>query len=394
ILAHHLVVDAVSWRILLEDLNRTYTQLAHHLKADLPRKTTSFKEWAEKLSEYAQRDDVRREVEYWTAEPHCRISALPADGNGEVASADSIFVSLSADETHDLQHSVSAAYHARVDEMLLCALALTLERWTGNQRLLIDLEGHGREELGGGLDLSRTVGWFTTVFPVFLELGRAIDELEALRIVKDQVRAVPGRGIGYGLLRYLSPDARIRERLRTMPQAEVSFNYLGHLDHILDSSSIFSLVNEPVGPARSKQQARSHVIDVEACIFKGQLRVEWSYCTQRHSRSTVERLATAFLAHLRTLAQRCIAERAGARTPSDFPLARLDQPRLEQLIVTGSVVQDIYPLTALQQGMLFHDLYEPRRGVYHTQLVCDLNSNLDQRNFRRAWQAVVDRHAV
>src|SRR5262249_34142958 len=157
-------------------------------------------------------------------------------------------------------------YHAHVDEMLLSALALAFERWTGNQRLLIDLEGHGREELDGGLDLSRTVGWFTTVFPVLLELDGIVDELEALKTVKDQLRAMPGRGIGYGLLRYLSPDEDIRERLRTMPQAEVSFNYLGHLDHALDSTSVFSLTDESVGPARSEHATRSHAIEVEACI--------------------------------------------------------------------------------------------------------------------------------
>ena len=393
ILAHHLVIDAVSWRIVLEDLGQTYKQLARHLKADLLLKTTSFKEWAEKLCEYAEGDAIRREIEYWTAEARRHVSALPADGDGEVAPANNIFVSLSADETHDLLHRMAADYHARVDEMLLSALALTLVRWTGNQRLLVDLEGHGREELCGGLDVSRTVGWFTTVFPVLFELSGAIDELEALKAVKDQLRGIPQRGIGYGLLRYLSPDVHIRDRLRTMPQAQVSFNYLGQLDHTLDSSSIFLLVNEPVGPARSEHATRSHAIEVEVCIFDGQLRVEWVYCKQTHSRSTVERLATVFLTHLRTLAQRGTAERARAHTPSDFPLANLDQPRLEQIAIKGAI-QDIYPLTALQQGMLFHDLYESRFGVYHTQLVCDLNSHLDQRNFRRAWQAVVDRHAV
>jgi amino acid adenylation domain-containing protein/non-ribosomal peptide synthase protein (TIGR01720 family) len=398
ILAHHLVVDAVSWRILLEDLDRTYTRLARHLKAELPPKTTSFKEWAEGLCEYAQSDAVRREMEYWTAETRRCIGALPADGDGEgsakAAPAVSVFVSLSADETHNLLHGMAAVYHARVDEMLLSALALTLGRWAGNQRLLVDLEGHGREELCGGFDLSRTVGWFTTVFPVLLESGGAADELEALKIVKDQLRAIPGRGIGYGLLRYLSLDESIRERLQTMPQAEVSFNYLGNLDRTLDSSSTFVLVNEPVGPARSERAARSHAIEVEACIFEGQLHVEWAYCGQTHTRSTMERLATVFLAHLRTLAERRTAERARAYTPSDFPLAKLNQPRLGQIAAAGGLVQDIYPLTALQQGILFHELYRPRSGVYHTQLVCDINSHLDRGNFRRAWRAVVNRHAV
>jgi len=396
ILAHHLVVDAVSWRILLEDLDQTYTRLVHHLKAELPLKTTSFKEWAEKLCEYAQGDAVKGELGYWTADTRRGIGVLPADrddGQAKVTSADSVFVSLSANETHDLLHEMAAVYRARVDEILLCALALTLGRWTGNQRVLVDLEGHGREELGGGFDLSRTVGWFTTVFPVLLDLGTVADELEALKIVKDQLRAIPARGIGYGLLRYLSRDESIGERLRTMPQAEVSFNYLGHLDHTFDSSSTFLLVNEPVGPARSEHAARSHAIEVEACIWEGRLRVEWSYCERTHSRSTLERLATVFLAHLRTLAIRHTAERARFYTPSDFPLAKLDQARLEQIAIAGDV-QDIYPLTTLQQGMLFHDLYGPHSGIYHTQLVCDLNSHLDRENFRRAWQAVVKGHAV
>jgi len=395
-LAHHLVVDAVSWRILLEDLDQVYTRLVHHLKAELPRKTTSFKEWAERLCEYAQGDAVRGEMEYWTADIRRGIGALPVDGDdgpAKVTSADSVFVSLSADETHDLLHGMAAVYHARVDEMLVSALALTLGRWMGNQRVLVDLEGHGREELSGGFDLSRTVGWFTTVFPVLLDVGGVDDELGALKVVKDQLRAIPARGIGYGLLRYLSPDETIRERLRTMPQAEVGFNYLGHLDRTLDPSSSFILVNEPVGPTRSEHAVRSHAIEIEACIWEGRLRVEWAYCERTHSRSTVERLATAFLDHLRTLVVHPTAERARVYTPSDFPLAKLDQARLEQIAIAGGI-QDIYPLTTLQQGMLFHDLYRPHSGVYHTQLVCDLNSHLDRKNFRRAWQAVVNRHAV
>jgi amino acid adenylation domain-containing protein/non-ribosomal peptide synthase protein (TIGR01720 family) len=396
ILAHHLVVDAVSWRILLEDLDRIYTRLARHLKAELPLKTTSFKEWTSKLCEYVQTDAVRQEMGYWAAETRRRVGALPADGDGGtagVASADSVVVSLSTDETRDLLHRMAAVYHARVDEMLLSALALTLGRWAGNQRLLVDVEGHGREELCGGLDLSRTVGWFTTVFPILLDLDGAADELEALKITKIQLRAIPGRGIGYGLLRYLSRDESIRERLRTMPQAEVSFNYLGHLDRTLDSSSIFSLVNEPVG-ARNERAARSHAIEVEACILGEQLWVEWVFCERTHSRPTVERLANIFLAHIRTLIGRRTAERARAHTLSDFPLAKLDRPRLEQIAAAGGVVEDIYPLTTLQQGILFHDLYGPRSGVYYTQLVCDINSHLAREHFRRAWQAVVNRHAV
>jgi amino acid adenylation domain-containing protein/non-ribosomal peptide synthase protein (TIGR01720 family) len=332
---HHLAVDGVSWRILLEDLQQAYQQLSQSETVQLPLKKTSFKRWSEFLWEYAHSAQLKQERDYWVRASGQSISRLPVDNPGganTVVLARSVLVSLSVEETSALLHEVPAAYRTQINDVLLTALVQTFTQWTKDHSLLVDLEGHGREAITNDIDLSRTVGWFTTIFPVLLSLEGIFQPGEALKAIKEQLRDVPNRGIGYGVLRYLSEDKSVTAPLQTLPQAEVRFNYLGQFDQVLSESSLFKLVNQTPGTSRSPRGNRRYLLDINGFVFGGQLQLEWMYSEQIHQRATIEQLAQGFVKALRSLITHCQSPEAGGYTPSDFQKANLSQKDLEQLL--------------------------------------------------------------
>ncbi len=394
---HHLVVDGVSWRIVLEDLQAAYDQLQNGAAISLPPKTTSFQRWAERLADHAQSDALQQELAYWLAPARRRIGRLPISdpgGANTVADTAAVTVALDSQETRALLQAVPQAYRTQINDVLLTALAQVCAAWTDAPALLLDLEGHGREDLFADVDLTRTVGWFTTIYPVLLELPADGDPGAALKAVKEQLRAVPQRGIAYGMLRYLNHDAAQVAQLAALPQAEISFNYLGQIDQVLPTDGLFGAAPEPSGQPQSPQARRSYELEVIAISVGGQLQVSWTYSTQRHDAATITRLADGYLAALRTLIAHCLAPDAGGYTPSDFPLAQLDQATLDQLCGNDRGIEAIYPLAPLQQGILFHTLYEQRSGIYFEQMTGQLAGRLDIAAFQRAWQQVADRHAI
>jgi amino acid adenylation domain-containing protein/non-ribosomal peptide synthase protein (TIGR01720 family) len=396
---HHLVVDGVSWRILLADLQTAYQQLGRGEVVQLPPKGTSFKEWAERLEVHAQSLAVRQELAYWQGLAWDRIAPLPVDGAGPNTeeSARSVSVRLSEEETRVLLQQVPAVYRTQINDVLLTALAQSFSCWTGRQSLLIDLEGHGREEIGPELDLSRTVGWFTTIFPVVLELGEAANPGAALKQIKETLRAIPQRGIGYGLLRYLHAEAAVRAQLAGLPAAEVSFNYLGQFDQALPESSPWHLRwGEPTGRSHSPRGERRHRLTVIGMVSEDRLQLTWVYSENLHQRSTIERLAEEFVAALAGLIAQCQSPEASSVTPSDFPRARTNPRDLDQLIsqVSAADIEDVYELSPMQEGMLFHTLVAPKAAAYFVQRSGHLHGELDVAAFQEAWRQLVARHSV
>jgi non-ribosomal peptide synthase protein (TIGR01720 family) len=335
IVVHHLAVDGVSWRILLEDLQTLYRQLSSGEKPSLPAKTTSFKSWAERLTGHARSGGLRDELPYWFATVENSTARLPLDyvgGTNTAASARTLSVSLNVDETRTLLQVMPAAYRTQINEVLLTALVRALAPWTGSQSLLVDLEGHGREEILEGVDLSRTVGWFTTIFPVVLDCGAAQTAVDALRSVKEQLRAIPKRGIGYGLLRYAGHDAAGAERLAALPQAEVRFNYLGQVDRALLDSSMFTVAAQPTGPAQSPKAGRTYLLNVIGTVTGGELRLEWTYNENIHREETIARLAHSYIDELRELIAQSRTGDKASYSPSDFPQAKLSQEDLNKVL--------------------------------------------------------------
>ena len=394
---HHLAIDGVSWRILLDDLHRTYEQLQRSEKVKFPAKTLSFKRWSELLTAHAQSEVVMQELDYWTATSRQNVEKLPIDraGDNTADSARSLAVSLTAEETRLLLQEVPRAYRTQINDVLLAALAQALSDWTEQKRVLVDMEGHGREEVVEDYDLSRTVGWFTTIFPVLLEVNNSPGLGEMLKSIKEQLRQVPNRGIGYGLLRYLRADETVSAQLKKLPQAQVSFNYLGQLDQVFrDEATPFLLASGPVGQSRSRFGRRRYLIEIDSVVRDGRLQTQWAYSNQIHTRGTIETVAEGFIRNLRRLIEHCVLREVREYTPSDFPLIDLNERQLQAIQRTSGPIEDLYPLSPMQQGMLFHSLYGPDTAIYITQLVCELNGYLNEDTFEAAWQAALDAHAA
>ncbi len=308
IVIHHLVIDGVSWRILLEDLETAYKQLSKGEPHQLAPKTTSFKQWAETLVDYAHSLDLQQEWEYWLAALQKPVSRLPVDfleGANTVASSRTVLVTLSAEETQALLQKLPTTHRTQINDVLLTALLQAFNQWTGSRLLLVDLEGHGREELFANIDLSRTVGWFTTLFPVLLDSGESFNLEDVLKSVKEQLRTIPNRGIGYGVLRYLSTNPEIARQLRSLPQPEVSFNYLSQVDQALPPASLFKRTHKSSGSARNLQGSRSHLLEINGLVIGGELQVEWTYSEAIHRRTTIERLAQKFVETLQQMITEC-----------------------------------------------------------------------------------------
>ena len=329
---HHLVVDGVSWRILLDDFVNVIEASSEGKEFKPPPKGISFKKWAEHLLKLAREEALAHERGYWTQTSSRSFAALPVDYSSNSPNTErSVFVirvQLDAVETRKLLEEAPAAHRVTVNELLLTALAKTLYEWTGSTSLLIDMEGHGREEISPGFDGSRTVGWFTTIFPVVLDQSNG-SLSEVLRRVKEQVRSIPNHGLGYGVLRYLSNDAT-RRHLESLPRAQLLFNYLGQFDRPWRSPWL-SAAPESAGPLRSPGNHRPYLIEVSGAVHEGRLLMEWSYSEHLHRRETVEALGQNFLSFLRALITRSEQPEVSSVSPADFSAARISQEDFSKL---------------------------------------------------------------
>jgi amino acid adenylation domain-containing protein/non-ribosomal peptide synthase protein (TIGR01720 family) len=335
---HHLVTDGVSWRILLEDLQLCYEQLTRGQDVRLPPKTTAYQYWAEQLSTYARSQTLRGEAAYWLAAAGTFRHPLPLDFKREpdsntMAAARTVHVSLSPEETKALLYDVPQSYRVQVQELLLTALARTFAQWTNTNSLLLWLESHGRQEIFGDVDLSRTVGWFTSLFPLRLALPSESSELgDELKAVKEQLRRVPYQGLGYGLLRYLNDDPQIVAQLEALPQPEVLFNYFGNFDHILPASAPFRICRETMAADRSLQTGRDVLLEVNAYVLDGRLTSVWTYSSKLHRHETIAALAKGFSESVQLLINYCQTAETTGYTPADFPKSKLNQQELDHLL--------------------------------------------------------------
>jgi amino acid adenylation domain-containing protein/non-ribosomal peptide synthase protein (TIGR01720 family) len=334
IVAHHLVVDGVSWRILLDDLGTAYHQLAAGGPVRLSPRTTSFLHWARLLAEHARSAAVRQELDFWLALPASEPLLPPDRGEGEDREglAGTVSVALWPEATRSLLQEVQAASGAQVQEALLAALCLSLMHLTGRSRVRVDVEAHGREEIFPGVDLTRTVGWFTALFPLVLEVEEGAGRDEVLRAVETGLRAVPGRGIGYGLLRYLTDDPVVEGQMRRLGPGEIVFNYLGQLDTALPEGSLFAPAPERSGAARDPHGRRPHRIAIDCAVTGGCLGLTLTYGTALYRRQTIEALAALFLEELELLIEHCRSPRMEVLTPADFPAVDVTPEELERIL--------------------------------------------------------------
>ncbi|TBU87893.1 non-ribosomal peptide synthase/polyketide synthase [Phytopseudomonas dryadis] len=390
---HHLVVDGVSWRILLEDLQGLLRQAETGAAFALPAKTSSYQAWAERLQGYAGDSALADELDYWRQALADAPADLPCDnpeGSLRNAQEQKVTLTLDTESTRQLLQEAPGAYRTQVGDLLLTALARVVTRWSGAESALIQLEGHGREELFEGIDLTRTVGWFTSMFPV--RLTPQADLPGSIKMIKEQLRAVPGKGLGFGVLRYLG-DAGVQAELAALPQPRITFNYLGQFDGQFDHKALFVPAAESPGRAQDEQTPLANWLSIEGQVYSGELTLQWSFSQAMFAEATVQRLVEDYRQELAALIEHCREPGNSGLTPSDFPLANLDQGQLDDLPIAAGQVEDIYPLSPMQQGMLFHTLYGQEGTDYVNQMRLDVEG-LDVERFRAAWQATLGAHDV
>jgi amino acid adenylation domain-containing protein/non-ribosomal peptide synthase protein (TIGR01720 family) len=389
---HHLAIDGVSWRILLEDLQAAYRQITSSRPVQLPAKTTSWRTWSEKLDGVALPEG---EAAIWSSVgggTPLPLDAAPQALASTIGASERVSVALTAAETAALLHDVPGAFHTQINDALLAALVMAVRGWISGP-LVIDLEGHGRESLFDDVDLSRTVGWFTSIYPVRLDVPPDAGPLDTLKRAKETLRAIPGHGIGWGLLRFGSANADVRRGISAWPSASIGFNYLGQFDQTFGADG-WRFADASPGRVWDDRTPRARLLDVSAAVVRGELRIDWTFNRQAHRRETIIHLADRFADALRTLTRACTTPGVGGWTPSDFPFVRIDQHSLDRLAERHAGLVDLYPLSPLQEGLLFHAVEGSAAGAYVEQLSCTIDAPFDPAHFERAWAHAIERHAV
>ncbi|MEO3755455.1 amino acid adenylation domain-containing protein [Streptomyces sp. B6B3] len=419
VIANHLVIDTVSWHALLPDLAQAYADVAAGREATLDAVPTSFRHWARELAAQAGSEEREAELPGWTAlleGPSGQVTAEPVDPARDVGSTvRQVSVTVPAEVTSALLTSVPTAFHAGVDDVLLTGLAVALGEWRGGDvsgGFLVDVEGHGRHPLGDGDDLSRTAGWFTDTHPVRIDAG-AIDAAQvreggpaagqAVKRVKEQLRAVPGDGLGYGMLRRLNPGTA--ETLAGLPSAQIGFNYLGRMPAAGPGGAAASEAWVPVGgpgPDGGGQGGLpvAHVLEVMGLVRDlptgPQLTLSAAFPERLLRQTDVQALLTWWAATLAGLAGHTSDHaEAGGHTPSDFPLVEIGQEEVEALEAAVPALVDVWPVSPLQEGMIFHALFDGEGvDVYEGQRAMSVDGPVDVERLRAAWEALVLRHPI
>ncbi|MEC0210153.1 amino acid adenylation domain-containing protein [Paenibacillus ehimensis] len=399
IVVHHLVVDGVSWRILLEDLASGYEQAASGQAIRLPDKTDAFRTWAEQLAGYANSPAMEAERTYWQQLEQLESKPLPRDfaqagqeqAHGLMRDSETVTVQWTQEETELLLKRTHRAYNTDINDLLLTALGMAVYRWTGIERVWVSLEGHGRESILPDIDITRTVGWFTSEYPVALEMGTGgsscVSDTLAYRIkrVKDGLRQIPHKGIGYGILKYLSDTS---ENARFAAKPEIRFNYLGQFDQDLTHNAL-QVSPYAYGAEIGGQTARSYALYISGSIADGELALTVGYSGKQYRRETMERLAGLFHSSLQEIIAHCAAKERPELTPSDVVFKGL---ALTERMRRIGEIESVHRLTPLQQGMLYHRLLDPESEAYFGQTAFTVHGSLDIQAFKQSLDAVVQRH--
>ncbi|RDI54606.1 non-ribosomal peptide synthetase [Nocardia mexicana] len=394
---HHLVIDGISWRVLLPDLATAYSG------GMLEPVGTSYRRWAHGQREQAaQRID---ELSLWRnilSADDPPLGARAFDPAVDVVATEArLQTTIDTDLATAALETIPDRFHCGTDDAMLTALALAVARWREQHTTLLTLEGHGREEaVLPGADVSRTVGWFTTVHPVALDLrGIDLDDAfaggaaagAAIKAVKEQLRAVPDKGVGYGMLRYLNPDTA--EELSALSEPQISFNYLGRTATADSTADGMSWLPRRFAATRDDRAPLAAVVDINAIMGVDGLEVTWAYASLLLGEDRVGELADLWAAALKALAAHAENTGSGGHTPSDFDLVAVSQPQIDSWEHVYPGLTDVWPLSPLQSGMLFHARYDTDTADdYTVQTRLTLAGRIDADHLRAAAQALVDRH--
>ena len=371
IVIHHLVIDGISWRILFDDIETLYQQLKRGETLSLPPKTDSLQCWSTKLNDYLESPQYRESVTYWNTVLEQEPIIIPKDnlkGSNTTTEIATVGFILDKTTTDALLGEAGRPFNTQVNDILLASLLLSVQQQYGPGALQIDLEGHGREEILEGIDVSRTVGWFTSIYPVVLESTEG-DLSSLLKAVKEQLRQIPNKGVDYLIGKYRGAD------IASKAHSSISFNYLGQFDSDTEDR-VYELADEPTGSTVATDEERAYEWDIIGMVTGGQLELGLSYSQQQYEESTIQALMASYEDNLKRLVKHCVGYDRKELTPSDLTYQELSMNQLDELQCRYPI-EDVYPLSPMQEGLLFHSLLDEQADHYFNQLSYRLAGSID-----------------
>ncbi|WP_434756433.1 amino acid adenylation domain-containing protein [Paenibacillus amylolyticus] len=402
IAVHHLIIDAVSWRIIFEDLILLCDQAIRQKELSLTLKTTSYKEWAEKLSALSDGIPID-DVNYWRSITG-KGKELPIDHSFGVATeetAHTITLRLNEEITGHLTHTLPQRAKLKVQESLIAALNRALYHWLDEANpVKVDIEGHGREEyLFDHVDVSRTVGWFTSMFPILLNIGESESIHACIQHAKEKLRSVPHKGLSYGVIKYLSDQPQIHSK--EIEPSQILFNFLGKTDVTSNLETQIRMSSDPTGDYRSPKNQMPYLLEFNSEISDGKLTIHTKYSQAKFLEKTVQTLLSAWESAIHEIVHLGVNHGQAFISEMDYPAAEFSPSEYSALqshclahAINIDHVEDIYLLSPMQQGLLFHTVLSPDSGQYSQQYSCKLYGELDIKAFERAWKKVIERHSI
>ncbi|MBE6052206.1 MAG: amino acid adenylation domain-containing protein [Clostridium sp.] len=396
IIVHHLVIDGVSWRILLRDLELGYSQGIKDEEITFDKKTISYKKWSEILEDYSTGEKLRREKLYWNKIVQKDIKKLPklVDAKSDnIKDGQTITVELDKAATVDLLEKTSKAFNTEINDILLSALQISLYKWIGNGEIAINLEGHGREAIVENVELSNTIGWFTSLYPVILDLKQNDNVGYMIKNLKERLRKIPNKGVGYGILKYIT--AQKEESIVNLNfKPEISFNYMGQFDMNLNSD-IFKIDEFLLKSSVSEEVRRNFAIDIVGIMINENIVFRFNYNKEEFDKETITSFANNYIEALKEIIDFCKSVKETEYTPSDFGDNTLTIDELNIIKdKCGKNIKKIYQLTPLQEGMVYHSLVGDESGNYVVQSVMDFKGILDENLFIKAFDLVLNKYEI
>ncbi|MBP7654186.1 amino acid adenylation domain-containing protein, partial [Candidatus Dependentiae bacterium] len=395
IVIHHLVIDGVSWRILLEDLNYGYSLALNKEEIKFPLKTDSFKKYAEDIMKYSVSPEVLNERGYWQKIIDNSFCAS-SDRKILLKYAKNEILVIEKELTEKILKSVHFAYNTKINDILLTALADGFEKSFGKENLLVELETHGRDEILREVNISRTIGWFTAMYPLILK--NYDDISKSIKETKELLRRVPNNGIGYGILKYLTDSDHKKTMSFDKIRPYVLFNYLGEVSSNEQSKSIFNFSQMSSGQNISGDFELQHPIEINAVTVDYNINFNITYNPEIYTEKEIKSFRDNYRKALIKIAEHCILKTERENTPGDYTDCPLELGEYEDAIKANGLryenIADIYTLTAMQSGFLYHKLLDENSAAYFEQTVIKAQGKFNYELFKKSWEMILERHNI